>query len=433
MKETVLDFEKLIGKGYSDVLYDDDHRFIVLAGSRASKKSTFAAYQILRRLIMYDQCNALCIRNTGNTLKDSVYAEIEKILYNAERLGNTSLKDYFQFKVSPLEILFYRNGMKNGKPQKILFRSMDKPDKIQSISVPQGYIQTILLEEAHEIDDEEGFDKINFSIRANIPEGYPQQQFIICMNMYSQRHWIYKRFFVDTPKNAVALIKNYDLNEFLPADCAFFQEMEELKRRNYEKYKVFAGLSWGNAGNTVYEVGIDYKIADLSELDTSKMKHYAGLDFGWRDPCAIGDLYVDGKTIYVTNEYYQPETPNSKILQILVGIGKCRVIADCAEPKTIAELKKKGIDIHPCQKGKDSIMGGIRKVKEYDVIVDKRCTNFIGELELYSWEEEKDYPIDKYNHLLDGLRYVVMYLSNQSSAKTYNLREMRNNAKNNIR
>jgi phage terminase large subunit len=94
------------------------------------------------------------------------------------------------------------------------------------------------------------------------------------------------------------------------------------------------------------------------------------------------------------------------------GIGNTEVIADSAEPKSIAQLFDLGINVVDSIKGKDSVLAGIHKVKEYNIKITANSRNGIRELKHYRWRMDRNgvslnEPIKMYDHLLDGVRYVV--------------------------
>ena len=97
------------------------------------------------------------------------------------------------------------------------------------------------------------------------------------------------------------------------------------------------------------------------------------------------------------------------------GIGQLDdIIADSAEPKSIAEIRRGGFRaLRPVKKGPDSIKNGIDILKRYKLNVHKKSINLIEELSNYQWMKTKDgdylnKPIDSYNHILDATRYCVM-------------------------
>jgi phage terminase large subunit len=98
-----------------------------------------------------------------------------------------------------------------------------------------------------------------------------------------------------------------------------------------------------------------------------------------------------------------------------MGYAKERIIADSAEPKSIAELLEAGLyRIHPSRKGKDSINNGIQRIQDYHIIVHPRCVNFLMEISTYCWDRDKqtdqliNKPVDYNNHLMDAMRYAIM-------------------------
>ncbi len=94
-------------------------------------------------------------------------------------------------------------------------------------------------------------------------------------------------------------------------------------------------------------------------------------------------------------------------------------IADCAEPKSIAELNKAGLYVLPCKKGKDSIVHGIQRVKQYNIHVHPESVNIIKELRAYKWATDANdrpinKPVDYLNHAIDAIRYIVQHLTNHT-------------------
>lgn len=146
------------------------------------------------------------------------------------------------------------------------------------------------------------------------------------------------------------------------------------------------------------------------------MKSAFGLDFGYtNDPTALfcGLVSQAEKTIWVFDELYEKALTNRAICERITGMGygKERIKADCAEPKSIDELREAGLHrIRAARKGKDSVNNGIQYIQGYTIIVHPRCVNFITEISNYTWAEDKfgakiNTPIDDFNHLMDAMRY----------------------------
>ena len=97
-----------------------------------------------------------------------------------------------------------------------------------------------------------------------------------------------------------------------------------------------------------------------------------------------------------------------------MGFSKSVIIADCAEQKSIEEMRREGIiKIKPSVKGADSIIHGIQKLQQYEIIVHPDCEGIITEFQNYAWQKDKqsgeyiNKPIDAFNHYIDALRYSL--------------------------
>ena len=148
------------------------------------------------------------------------------------------------------------------------------------------------------------------------------------------------------------------------------------------------------------------------------VKSAFGLDFGYtNDPTALfcGLVSKEEKTIWVFDELYEKALTNRAICDRVttMGYAKERIKADCAEPKSIDELREAGLrHIRAARKGKDSVNNGIQYIQDYIIIIHPRCVNFITEISNYTWAEDKfgakiNTPIDDFNHLMDAMRYAL--------------------------
>ena len=182
-----LSLQKIIGKGYYD-FWNTQKRYRVCKGSRGSKKSKTAALNMIYRLIKYPISNGLCVRRYSNTLRDSMYSDLKWAIHRL------NLDHCFDCTVSPLQIIRRSTG------QKILFRGLDDGLKITSISVEYGVLCFVWVEEAYEVNEDD-FNKLDMSIRGEVPEGY-FKQITLTFNPWSAMSWIKKRFF-DTPDDDI--------------------------------------------------------------------------------------------------------------------------------------------------------------------------------------------------------------------------------------
>lgn len=140
-----------------------------------------------------------------------------------------------------------------------------------------------------------------------------------------------------------------------------------------------------------------------------------GLDFGYQDPTAILALYMYDNELYIDEVCYRSGMTNQDIARELKDKGiarNARIFADCAEPKSIAEVNGYGYNLQECKKGADSIKFGIDLLQQYKMHVTQESTNMIKEMRNWVWETDKQgkrtgRPIDAYCHLQDALRYIA--------------------------
>lgn len=390
----------IVGKGYG-AFWRFKGRYKVVKGSRASKKSSTQSLKVIMEIMENTCVNWLVVRKTERTLRDSCFAQLKWAMRQLK------VERYFKCSVSPLEITYIPTG------QKILFRGLDDPLKVTSITVEVGALCRLWIEEAYEIMSEDAFNRLDESIRGQLPNGM-YHQVVLTFNPWSDRHWLKKRFFDEPSENVLALTTNYMCNEFLgESDLALFEEM----KKNPKRYKV-AGLGeWGVVDGLVYE---NWKEQDFSIDEVRKLpevKAIFGLDFGYTTgPTALFCGVVDAaeRRLYVFDELYERALTNRAIAERVqrLGYAKEAIIADCAEPKSITELREFGLTrARASKKGADSILNGVQRIQDYEIIVHPRCVNFLTEISQYQWEKDRfgkytGKPEDDNNHLMDAMRYA---------------------------
>lgn len=397
-----LDLQSLVGEGYSD-FWRSKCRYCVVKGSRASKKSKTTALWIIANLIdpKKSQANALIVRRNFNTLKDSCYSDLK---WAIDRLN---VNKFFRCTTNPLEITYIPTG------QKILFRGLDDGLKITSISVPKGVLCWVWIEEAYEITNENDFNKLDLSIRGQIPNNL-NKRFMITFNGWSANTWLKRRFFDVENKNTLAITTTWRCNEWLDdADRSLF---EDMKKTNYRRWLIESEGEWGISEGLIYEHH-EYKDFDVQALREDKNIISAfGLDFGFTDPNAFVCCMIDNtnKIIYVFDEWYQRGVTNEKIAEQikLKGYASEKIICDSAEPKSIQELYNLGIRAEPSRKGADSVNHGIQRIQNYKIIVHTRCIEFYKEISNYTWAKDRnnnptDKPDHEFSHGMDAMRYAV--------------------------
>lgn len=391
----------IVGKGYA-TYWNYKGRYRVVKGGRGSKKSTTTALWIIYNMMKYPLANTLVIRRVFNTHKDSTYTQL-KWASNVLKVSHL-----WKFSKSPLEATYIPTG------QKILFRGLDDPMSITSITVEHGHLCWCWFEEAFQVMNEDDFNKVDMSIRGELPKGY-FKQITLSFNPWSEKHWLKKRFFDIEDEDVLAITTNYVCNEFLGEDDK--KLFEKMKINNPRRYNIEGLGNWGIAEGLIYS-NFEELDFDIEEIKKRKnIKSAFGLDFGYtNDPtafiCSLVDL--DNMEIFIFDEHYQKAMSNKMIVDMIKykGYAKERIIGDSSEPKSIDDIKKQGIyRIKGARKGKDSILNGIQYIQDFKIYVHPKCENTLIELSNYVWDTKDgnaiNKPIDDYNHLMDALRYSL--------------------------
>ena len=368
---------------------DYSKRIEVYYGGAGSGKSYGATQKILLKALKYKR-KVLVIRKIQRTIKDSIWALIISHLhasgfYNACRVNR-----------SDFEI-----ELPNGSI--FIFKGLDDPEKIKSIDG----VTDIVIEEATELTEDD-FTQLNLRLRALVD----YLQIYLMFNPISKKNWVYDYFFVrQLPLNVKVIKTTYQDNKFLSDE--YRNELERLKDRNPAYYRIYCLGEFATLDKLVFPV---YTTKIVSETDIQGLKRWIGLDFGYiNDPSAIVCGFIDtvNKRIYVTGEYVKRGMKNNEIAETMIDLGlhKDKCYGDCAERKSIDEIRDKGVNIEPAEKGKDSIIHGIQWIQQYELIVDERCFKVIEELENYTWKKDKktgeyiNEPVDTFNHTIDAIRY----------------------------
>lgn len=180
-----------------------------------------------------------------------------------------------------------------------------------------------------------------------------------------------------------------------------------------ELWKVYARGKTGSITGLVFS---HFNVVDeLPPREEWKVSAW-GLDWGFSaDPTALVHLVLAHGEIWTDEVIYRTGMTNPDIAQAMkeAGLtGRDEIVADSAEPKSIAELNRMGYFIKPCKKGADSISNGIDILKRYTWNVTRRSAGLRKELLAYKWKTDRNgdmtnQPIDAFNHAIDAVRYAA--------------------------
>ena len=396
---------------YYPYLTDYSKRHEVYYGAAGSGKSVFITQKILLKLLNDPNRLCLVVKKTQASLRDSCFALFKSTLYD------WGLADQCNINKTDMAI-----ELPNGS--KIIFKGIDDSEKIKSIA----NISDIFCEEATDLNEED-FDQLNLRLRNAKKKN---NQIYIAFNPISKVNWVYKRWFAEDAKydkdKTMILQTTYKDNKFLPQD--YIDSLLSLKETNYARYLIYAEGEFASLDEKVFNnwetKAFDYK--QILEEDKDRDCIY-GLDFGFvHDPTAIVCSIIDNKTkeIWIYDCYGKKGMTNDEIFKQLqeMEIHTARVVCDCAEQKSIEDLKRMGAKrVVACSKGRDSIINGINLIQEYHIYVHPNCYDVEEEFLNYTWIKDKktgeyiNKPIDKFNHFMDAFRYSVTDKVNTKSCK----------------
>ncbi len=385
------------------------YREYYFEGGRGSTKSSFISEKIIELLENNERMCAVILRKVKDTLKDSVYSQIE---WAIDKLSETypSIKDEYKLTKSPLEITKVSTG------QKIYFRGADDYGKIKSLKPPKDkYIGITWYEEFDQFAGMNEIRKINQSL---IRGGEDFIQFYSYNTPASSLHFVNVEKLIPKETRLVHLTDYRQVpKEWLGQ--AFIDEAEYLKSVNERLYEnEYLGLMTGTGGNVFENVELR-EITD-SEINTFDYI-YQGIDFGWfPDPLAWTKCCynTNTKTLYIFDEFVVNKMSNEnvwKALQEEKGVTtNDMIIADSAEPKSIADFRSYGSMMRGAEKGPGSVEYSMKWLSSLaKIVIDpKRCPVSAQEFSTYEFQQDKDGNyisgyIDADNHCIDSIRYAL--------------------------
>nr|DAQ55238.1 MAG TPA: terminase large subunit [Caudoviricetes sp.] len=381
------------------------HSEYILPGGRGSMKSSTISLIIPELLKNNPNMHALILRKVGNTIKDSVYAQMKWAI------DKLDLNEEFVCKVSPMEITYKPTG------QKIYFRGADDPLKIKSIKPEFGYIGIVWFEE---LDQFAGPEEIRNIQQSAIRGGNEAYKFKSFNPPRSKNNWANEYTTEAEEKDDSALVVHstyldLDIEQEWLGDI-FLADAEHLKEVNPDAYEnEYLGHANGNGGN-IFEYIEERTITDeeISHFD----RIYQGVDWGWfPDPYAFARLYYDHarETIYFLDEIGENKKSNDWTAAEIKkrGYDDYVITCDSAENKSVNDYRDAGLPARGAIKGPGSVEYSMKWLQKRKLVFDPaRTPKALKEFKKYEYERDKDgniisgYP-DKDNHFIDACRYAT--------------------------
>lgn len=359
--------------------YNDKKRYIVNKGSTRSSK-TYSVLQLLYIIAEFSTKARIIsiVSESMPHLRKGCMRDFKEILENESKWNESNWN-------ATNSVYKVNNSM-------IEFFSVDNPSKVHGPARDILYVNECINIEY------ETYRQLAIRTRETI--------FLDCNPCFE--FWLDEKVLVQD-KEAILIHSTYRDNEYLTE--AQVKEIES-NRGDANWWKVYGE---GLTGSLVGAIMQDWDI--VPELPNNYKKRWLGMDFGYtNDPTAIVDIRLYNGELWIDEILYNKGYDNLMIADHLELIGIPRdtpIIADSAEPKSIAEIRAKGWRVEPAQKGKDSINTGISILNRYKKHITANSTSIINEYRNYRWEindfgDPTNVPIDKFNHSIDAQRYVCL-------------------------
>jgi phage terminase large subunit len=400
-----------------EALWQPRTRYFLITGGRGSAKSFTVGLWACNMLLANKGWKILFTRYTLSSANISVIPEFR------EKIDLLGVGDEFQMtnaqishKATGSEIIF--SGIKTS--------SGNQTAKLKSIPA----LNVFIVDEAEEFVSEKDFDTIDESIR--MPD--TPNIVILVMNPQDVEHWIWKRWFekshrmetidgqmipISTHPDITHIHTTY-FDNYHNLSKDYVAKIEAIKTKSPEAYAHrFLGKWLDRKHGVIFDNWVE------GAFDISLPFGY-GLDFGfYPDPLALVKVAVDkgAKKIYVEEVIYKQSLSYEAVIEQMNHYvsPNALIIADTSEPRLIEALQQRGLNVQKADKGAGSIVEGIKKMLDYQIIVTSDSYNLKHELRNYIWNDRKSStPLDADNHGCDSLRYIFSRLAQGSDLLAFN-------------
>ena len=367
------------------------------------------SYSITQKIIIRccnERIKILVCRRYGSTLRNTCFSLFKEVL------EKWKLTSYVRIKESDFSITF-PNG------SQIIMMGLDEETKLLSLN----NIGCIWIEEAFEVP-KDIVEQLNLRMRSQ----NENQQIIMSWNPISINSWLYDFAELNPPENSRKIFSTFKDNPFLSKE--YIEAMEDMRVRNPAKARIYYYGQYGvNPEGLVIQ---NWRTEDFDPMHLASLgyEHRVGMDLGWVDKSAIIDSLYDrqNKTIYVFNEFYKSGCQLSELAYQIenMGLKKCKIFVDAAEPRSMQFFRQEGINAIPCKKGADSVKAGLMFLQDNLIIVHPKCKNFIMELENFSYIKSKltgewtEDTTHEWSHAVDACRYAYSDIYTNPKLKTLN-------------
>lgn len=414
--------DKEVNPRFENFIFDWNYKTYLLFGGYGSSKSYHIALKIILKCLQ-EKRKVLVIREVYETIRESCFDLFKEILEEMELLsedGRRASGNKVTAKESPMSLSF-PNG------SKIIFKGMDKPEKLKSIND----VSIVWVEEASEVKYK-GYKELRGRVR------HPSLSchFILSWNPVAEENWTFKHFFIDRLNEKTVLdpevlykrktvVKNgVYYHHSLPTDNLFLpqsyiDELDAMQDYDPDLWRVARLGRYGANGIKVLPQIERMADEDVDRIVSQISPHlrFYGMDFGFETSynavigCAVDE---ETRSLYIFYEYYKNKMTDDQTAVEIAALKNYLITADCEDPKAIKYYNLNGFRMRGCHKWAGSRLSNTRKIKRFrHIFVAKRCKNCWSELKdltYYKDPRNDEITYDQFNidpHTFSAIWYAL--------------------------
>lgn len=371
MKKLNLKATKVFQKNYKAL--QEGYRYLVNQGGSGSSKT----YSIAQLIII------LCHEETGNRFS-IIRKSLPDLKKSAMRDFINLLREYDLYSDdnhNKTDNVYELNG------NEVEFFGLEIGQKVRGAR--RDYLW---LNEANEID-KDSYRQLAMRTSDAIFMDY---------NPSAEDHWIYDD--VLTEDDAIKIRSTYKDNPFLPEEEK--KEIQSFKNKDQNYWRIYGLGKVGRAQNKIYS-----HWEHCNELPEEGERIF-GMDFGYSNPTALVEVVINDNDIYVEEKFYKTQMTDDDIINEVDKYCESDdyIYCDTEDPKAIEKLRQANFNAKEAEKGKGSVMSGIKEIQKRNFYIVKGSTNLLDEVKSYSWKTKNDKildePVKANDHALDACRYA---------------------------
>ena len=369
-------------------------RFIVLPGGTRSGKTI----AVLQWLIYYCLINTgkeiVICRDTLTNLKRTTLKDFQELCYGTD--DYTAMSPTMKLNKSEFTATINGNNI-------TFIGLLDDPMRVYGLKSDIFYINEAISTFKHTF----------LQLNQRSEEGG-----ILDCNPSAPNSWVYK---LEQRDDAKFFRTTYQDNPFLNAEIVKEIEAYEPTEQNIANGTADERM-WSIYGKGLVFKGKEIIYPNWNTYQNDPVEYdniFFGLDWGINHPLACTRVVVVGRNLYVKEVIYESGLEDldelaDRLLQVPeIANGSTYVVCDNTEGRSMNSLTAKNIPCLAVKKPAGSVLDGIRKVAQYNILVHEDSHNIQNELNNYKWKVDTktdsilDVPVKLFDDAMDSIRYPL--------------------------